>query len=52
MPYFGYRAYSGVQYGIISWGIAARTDLKTIQIRLNQILRVITFCNIQTSVTS
>ena len=49
--YFG-LIYSRVQYGIISWGTAARTYLKTIQTRLNHIPRAITFSNIRTSVTS
>ena len=51
MLYFG-LIYSRVQYGIISWGTAAKTSLKTIQTRLNQILRVITFSSIRTPVTS
>ena len=51
MLYFGLM-YSRVQYGIISWGTAAKTYLKTIQTRLNQILRAITSSNIRTLVIS
>ena len=51
MLYYG-LIHSKVQYGIISWGTAFKTSLKAIQIRLNQILRAITFNNIRTPVTS
>ena len=49
--YYG-LIYSKVQYGIISWGTASKTSLNAIQIRLNQILRAISFNNVRTPVTS
>ena len=51
MLYYG-LIYSKVQYGIISWGTASKTSLNAIQIRLNQILRAISFNNVRTQVTS
>ena len=51
MLYYG-LIYSKVQYGIISWGTASKTSLNAIQIRLNQILRTISFNNVRTPVTS
>ena len=51
MLYYG-LIYSKVQYGIFSWGTASKTSLNAIQIKLNQILRAISFNNVRTQVTS
>ena len=51
MLYFA-LSYSRVHYGIVSWGTAAKTYLITIRTKINQVLRAISFRNIQTPVTS
>ena len=37
--------YSRLQYGIINWGTASSTNLKEIRVKMNNIVRIITFSN-------
>jgi len=42
MIYYAFT-YSRVQYGITIWGTAAKTKLREIEVRLNNIVRTITW---------